>query len=126
LSGLPTTRFPDVLLTLDFECHQPFCGWELKTPTTDARDAKLLKDAVEKAQTIKAKYFVTWNMQTAIIWQTPEANRTTVTEQYKIYERTNPRITDVNDIRDPAKALLLQEMCFCLCVIYINYTMTKK
>jgi len=114
LSGLPTTRFPDVLLTLDFECHQPFCGWELKTPTTDARDAKLLKDAVEKAQTIKAKYFVTWNMQTAIIWQTPEANRTTVTEQYKIYERTNPRITDVNDIRDPAKALLLQEMCFCL------------
>jgi hypothetical protein len=112
LYGLPTTRFPDVLLTLDFECRQSFCGWELKTPKTDARDSELLKDAVEKAQTIDAKYFVTWNMQTAIIWRTPEKNRNTVTEQYKIYERSDPRITEVNDIRDPVKALLLEEMCF--------------
>ena len=112
LYGLPTVRFPDVLLALDFECRQPFCGWELKTPKTNARDKKLLKDAVEKAQTINAKYFVTWNMQTAIIWRTPEKNRTTVTEQYKIYERSDPRITDVNDIRDSVKALLLEDMCF--------------
>ena len=33
LYGLPTVKFPDVLLTLDFEGNQPFCGWELKTPT---------------------------------------------------------------------------------------------
>jgi len=111
LYGLPTTRFPDVLLTLDFECKQPFCGWELKTPETDARDSKLLKDAVEKAQTIHAKYFVTWNMQTAIIWRTPEKSRATVTEQYKVHERSDPRITEVNDIRDPVKALLLEDMC---------------
>lgn len=32
LYGLPTVKFPDVLLTLDFEGHRPFCGWELKTP----------------------------------------------------------------------------------------------
>ncbi len=112
LYGLETTRFPDVLLTLDFECRRPFCGWELKTPKTDARDSELLKDAVEKAQTINAKYFVTWNMQTAIIWRTPEKSRATVTEQYKIYERNDHRITDVNDIRDPVKSLLLQDMCF--------------
>ena len=111
LYGLETTRFPDVLLTLDFECRQPFCGWELKTPKTDARDSELLKDAVEKAQAINAKYFVTWNMQTAIIWRTPEKSRATVTEQHKIYERSDYRITDVNDIRDPVKSLLLQDMC---------------
>ncbi|MDD5134759.1 MAG: N-6 DNA methylase [Phycisphaerae bacterium] len=111
LYGLPTTRFPDVLLTLDFECRSPFCGWELKTPATAARDDKLLKDAVEKAQTIEAKYFVTWNMQTAIIWRTPEKSRATVTEQYKIQERIDHRITDVNDIRDPVKAILLEDMC---------------
>ena len=114
LYGLPTTRFPDVLLTLDFECRDSFCGWELKTPTTDARDGKLLKDAVEKAQTIKAKYFVTWNMQTAIIWRTPEKSRATVTEQYKVYERTDHRITAVDDIRDSVKALLLEDMCVSL------------
>lgn len=111
LYGLPTVKFPDVLLTLDFECREPFCGWELKTPETDARDSKLLKDAVEKAQTIKAKYFVTWNMQNAIIWRTPEKSRATVTEQYKIREIPDPRITSVDDIRDPVKALLLEDMC---------------
>jgi len=111
LYGLPTTKFPDVLLTLDFECREPFCGWELKTPETDARDSNLLKDAVEKAQTIKAKYFVTWNMQSAIIWRTPEKSRATVTEKYKIREIPDPRITSVDDIRDPVKALLLEDMC---------------
>jgi len=111
LYSLETTKFPDVLLNLDFEGRNPFCGWELKTPKTGIRDSKLLKDAVKKAQTIKAKYFVTWNMQTAIIWRTPEKNRDTVTEQYKIHERTDPRITDVNDISNPVKALLLEEMC---------------
>ena len=111
LYGLSTVRFPDVLLTLDQECKQPFCGWELKTPKTDIRDRALLKDAVEKARAIDAKYFVTWNMQTAIIWRTPEKTRTTVTKKYKINERNDHRITDVNDIRDPVKALLLQDMC---------------
>ena len=116
LYGMETVKFPDVLLTLDFECRLPFCGWELKTPKTDVRNKAFLKDAVKKAQTIDAKYFVTWNMQTAIIWRTPEKTRTTVTEEYKIPggERSDHRITDVNDIRDPVKALLLEDMCTCL------------
>jgi len=86
LYRLTKVRFPDVLLTLDFEYQRPFCGWELKTPKTDARDKKLLKDAVEKAQTIGAKHFVTWNMQTAIIWQTPEKIRAIVNENDKVRE----------------------------------------
>ncbi|HIJ51768.1 MAG TPA: N-6 DNA methylase [Planctomycetes bacterium] len=112
LYGLETVRFPDVLLTLDFACQRPFCGWELKTPTTDVRDAKLLKDAVEKAQTLKAKYFVTWNMQTAIIWRTPAKTRTTVKEKDKVREfGPDARIQSVDDIRDLQKSLLLQSMC---------------
>jgi len=112
LSGLPTVRFPDVLLTLDSECRQPFCGWELKTPVTDVRDKKLLADAVEKAQTLKAKYFVTWNMQTAIIWRTPEGTRATANENDKVREfPTLHNITDVNDIRNSIKALLLEDLC---------------
>jgi type I restriction enzyme M protein len=113
LYGLKTIKFPDVLLYLDLEYKQPNCVWELKTPETDARDSELLKDAVRKAQAIDAKYFITWNMQNAIIWRTPEKNRTTVTEQYKVSggERNDPRITSVDDIRDPIKAMLLEEMC---------------
>jgi type I restriction enzyme M protein len=111
LSGLPTVRFPDVLITLDEACEQPFCGWELKTPTTNVRDKKLLKDAVEKAQTLKAKYFVTWNMQTAIIWRTPEGTRATVNEEDKVRDFPLTVITSVDDIRDPIKAILLEDLC---------------
>jgi len=112
LYGLPTVKFPDVLLTLDFEGLCPFCGWELKTPKTDVRDKKLLKDVVEKAQTIKAKYFVTWNMQTAIIWRTPEKTRVIVNENDKIKEYgPDTRITKVDDIRDRKKADYLRERC---------------
>ncbi|MGD0078068.1 MAG: N-6 DNA methylase [Sedimentisphaerales bacterium] len=112
LYGLPTVKFPDVLLTLDFEGLRPFCGWELKTPTTDARDKKLLKDAVQKAQTIEANFFVTWNMQTAIIWRTPEKIRATVNEDDKIKEYApDTRITKVEDIRNREKADCLRDRC---------------
>ena len=112
LYGLSTVKFPDVLLTLDFEGLQPFCGWELKTPTTDIRDTNLLKDAVKKAQTIEAKHFVTWNMQTAIIWRTPEKTRAIVSEDDKKKEYpTDTRISDVEDILNRQKADCLRERC---------------
>jgi len=112
LYGLPTVKFPDVLLALDFERQNPFCGWELKTPKTDVRDKELLKDAVKKAQILKAKYFVTWNMQTAIIWRTPEGTRATVNENDKKQEfGPYHQITTVDDIRDEQKALVLESIC---------------
>ena len=112
LYDLKGVKFPDVLLTLDIECLQPFCGWELKTPKTNARDKELLKDAVKKAQTLGAKYFVTWNMQTAIIWRTPENTRAVVGEDDKQQEiGPDWRITDVNDVRDRQKADILREVC---------------
>ncbi len=112
LYGLPTVKFPDVLLTLDFECKEAFCGWELKTPTTNARDKELLKKAAKKAQALDAKYFVTWNMQTAIIWRTPEKIRATVCEEDKVRE-LGPymQIDSVDAIRDPVKSLVLENVC---------------
>jgi len=110
--GMPTVKFPDVLLTLDFECKQPFCGWELKTPTTDARNKELLTKAVEKAQALSAKYFVTWNMQTAIIWRTPEKVKATVCENDKVRE-LGPymQIDSVDAVRDPVNSLVLENVC---------------
>jgi len=112
LYGLPTVKFPDVLLTLDFECKEAFCGWELKTPTTNARDKELLKKAAKKAQALDAKYFVTWNMQTAIIWRTPEKIRATVCEEDKVRE-LGPymQIDSVDAIRNPVKSLVLENVC---------------
>ena len=112
LYSLSEVTFPDVLITLDFACQKPFCGWELKTPDTNVRDATLLKKAVKKAHTLDAKYFVTWNMQTAIIWRTPEGTRAIVDENDKKQE-FGPLygITTVDDIRDSQKALLLEDVC---------------
>ncbi len=112
LCGLPRAKFPDILLSLDFECQHPFCGWELKTPRTNVRDKALLKDAVEKAQALGAKYFVTWNMQTAIIWRTPGKMKTTVKEKDKVREfGPHPEIESVSNIRDPKKSLVMEDVC---------------
>jgi type I restriction-modification system DNA methylase subunit len=112
LYGLPTVQFPDVLVSVDFECKEPFCGWECKTPKTDARDTTLLKKAVKKAQVLGAKYFVTWNMQTAIIWRTPEKTRVVVNETDKVREiGPDWRISQVDDVRDERKAEILEETC---------------
>jgi len=117
LYGLERVLFPDVLVTLDIEGLEPFCGWELKTPTTSVRDAALLKKAVEKAQRLEAKYFVTWNMQSAVIWRTPDATRTTVTEDYRVREfGPDARIARVEDIRDGEKIEVLKETCWRLLV----------
>ena len=112
LYGLQKVKFPDVLVTFDLECQMPFCGWELKTPQTDVRDRELLENAVIKAQTLPSKYFVTWNMQTAIIWKTPEKTRATVSESDKVQELgPDYRIINVDDVRDKVKAELLRDVC---------------
>jgi len=112
LYALERVKFPDILVTLDFACQRPFCAWELKTPATDVRDKELLKNAAEKGQALNAKYFVTWNMRTAIIWRTPEKTRATVTEEDKVREfGPEPRIQCVDDIRDAQKALILEGVC---------------
>lgn len=110
LYGLPTAKFPDVLLTLDDAGEQPFCSWELKTPSTDVRDSKLLANAVEKARVLKVNYFVTWNMSSAIIWQTP--SRGPVEESHKRREYGPiPQISSAADIQDKVKYLRLKELC---------------
>jgi len=111
LYGLSTVRFPDVLITLDKECKIPFCGWELKQPTVNVRDKKLLKDALEKAQVIDAKYTVTWNMQTAVIWKVPPKTRQEIQEDDKVREYGPYPICTAESLRDPRGEEMLQEIC---------------
>jgi len=111
LYGLNTVRFPDVLLTLDKECKMPFCGWELKTPLTDIRDKGLLKDVYEKAKAIKAKYCVTWNMTSAILWRVPGNTNAFITEADKIREYPSLPILSVDDLRNEENSTQLENLC---------------
>ncbi|MBF0520542.1 MAG: SAM-dependent DNA methyltransferase, partial [Nitrospirae bacterium] len=67
------TRFPDIQICLNRQSNQGFCGWELKTPVTPVDNDELLNNAAEKARSMSADYFVTWNMTNAVIWRTPYA-----------------------------------------------------
>lgn len=74
LEVLDSRKFPDVALWLNREARMGFCFWELKTPETKILDSRLLKNAWEKTVAINGKYFVTWNMQQAAIWELTEDN----------------------------------------------------
>jgi len=97
LKVLDTTKYPDVLLWINYTSKMGYCGWELKTPTTKADDPKLLKDASGKAQTMGAEYFVTWNMRDAIIWRTPKPGETVKAENR---EKQYPQLIDINGVED--------------------------
>jgi len=110
LYGPPTTRFPDVLLTLDEAARQPFCGWELKTPSTDPRDSDLLENAVEKARALNARYFVTWNMVWAILWTVPPRGPVTEENCVRPYGPI-PQVRTEDDLREGVVYNRLKEIC---------------
>ena len=70
-----THLFIDVVLWLNREAKLAFCLFELKTPETAVHDSALLENARVKANALKVKYFVTWNMQELVIWEIKDEGR---------------------------------------------------
>ena len=104
------TKFPDVQIWLNRQAGLGFCGWELKTPTTLSDDQTLLKDAQEKALAMNASYFVTWNMQKAIIWRMPLAGLPITSEcRLKTYPVIS-QITIPDDLWVKSKEILLKDL----------------
>lgn len=94
------TKFPDVLLFIDKVSGIVFNGWELKFPDTEADNAEMLKNALEKAERLKSDSFVTWNGTEAIIWKITDDNYTiSGLEKLKVYPKEKD-ITKRNDLAD--------------------------
>ena len=70
-----TRGFPDVVLWLNRAAKQAFCIWELKTPETSIYDSELLERAREKSNALGLKYFLTWNMREAALWEVKNGGR---------------------------------------------------
>lgn len=103
------TRFPDVQVWLNRRAGQGFCGWELKTPETAVDDPILLMGATEKAQAMRADYFVTWNMRDAVIWRTPQKGAE-ATREHRAYNYTPIyQITCPDDLWVESKKILLRD-----------------
>ncbi|MBF0538325.1 MAG: N-6 DNA methylase [Nitrospirae bacterium] len=102
------TCFPDVMVWLNRQGQQGFCGWELKTPSTAVDDQELLENAAQKARTMRADYFVTWNMVEAVIWRTPLLPQKVAREhRLKTYDPV-AQITTPDDLWVESRRLLLR------------------
>lgn len=94
------TKFPDVLLFTDKVSGIVFNGWELKFPDTEADNAEMLENALEKAERLQSDSFVTWNGTEAIIWKINDDNYSlSGLEKLKVYPKEKD-ITKRNDLAD--------------------------
>lgn len=94
------TKFPDVLLFTDKVSGIIFNGWELKFPDTEADNAEMLENALEKAERLKSDSFVTWNGTEAIIWKIKDDKYTLSSlEKLKVYPKEKD-ISNRNDLAD--------------------------
>lgn len=94
------TKFPDVLLFIDKISGVVFNGWELKFPDTQADNAEMLENALEKAERLQSDSFVTWNGTEAIIWKINDDNYSLLgLEKLKVYPKEKD-ITNRNDLSD--------------------------
>ncbi|MEO5357767.1 MAG: SAM-dependent methyltransferase [Nitrospirae bacterium YQR-1] len=102
------TRFPDIQIWLNRQANEGFCGWELKTPATAVDDDELLNNAAEKARSMCADYFVTWNMANAVIWRTPYSlEAVSRVHRLKTYEPVS-QVTTSDDLWVVSKRELLK------------------
>jgi type I restriction-modification system DNA methylase subunit len=108
LKGTSTTKYPDVLLWLNHAAQVCFCGWELKPPTVPVDESELLKNAAEKAQTIGAGYFVTWNMRDTIIWKTPKQGENVKAEHREKQYASLITINHADDLKNAQHKITLK------------------
>jgi hypothetical protein len=71
-------QFPDVILWAARAANHALVSCELKGTETSARDAALLKNAVEKCENLDIKVLVTWNMIEAIVWSVKDGTAETL------------------------------------------------
>ncbi|MCK4224169.1 MAG: SAM-dependent DNA methyltransferase [candidate division Zixibacteria bacterium] len=65
-----TTKFPDGVIWKNKTTGEASLLFEIKNPTWDASNTRLVDIAGKKAYELGTKYFATWNMKDFILWET--------------------------------------------------------
>jgi type I restriction enzyme M protein len=65
-----TTKFPDGVIWKNKRTQEAALLFEIKNPTWDASNTRLVDIAGKKAYELGTKYFATWNMRDFILWET--------------------------------------------------------
>ncbi len=115
------TKFPDVILWANKAQEKAVATIELKDTNTAVDNAEFLSNGILKAKSLRAKYFVTWNVRQTILWDISgskpkrlqvypplltvrsieDINIPQVHKQ--LYERTQEIMSDFNDIVSTGK-----------------------
>jgi type I restriction enzyme M protein len=85
-------KYPDIVIW-DDTGEKVACLIELKTPTISAYDEELVEDALRKSTDAGIPFFVTWNINKLVLWETFRPG-TTLLERRLLHE-------DVLEIKDP-------------------------
>lgn len=78
---------PDIIIFR--EAGFPFCAWETKRPKQSAYQVELFTKAKKYAETEGLPYFVTFNMNTLVLWKTFEEGVKLVDRRFKEYKIGN-------------------------------------
>ena len=97
-TDIGTIKYPDIVIW-DNTGEKVVCLIELKTPIISAYDEKLIEDALNKSVNAGIPFFVTWNINKLVLWETfrPE---TTLLERRLLHED----VLEIKDLRELTKA----------------------
>jgi type I restriction enzyme M protein len=91
-------RYPDIVIW-DESGEKVACLIELKPPTISPYDEKLVEDALNKSVVAGIPFFVTWNVNKLILWETFKPG-TNLLERRLYYKD----VLDIKDLRDLTKS----------------------
>ena len=90
-------RYPDIVIW--DENGKIACLIELKTPVTDVYDDSLVEDALKKASLAGIPFFVTWNINKLVLWETFKEG-TSLLDRRLLHED----VLDIKDLKDLTRA----------------------
>jgi len=91
-------KYPDIVIWNGTE-EKVVCLIELKTPMISAYDEELVEDALKKSTDAGIPFFVTWNINKLVLWETFRPG-TTLLERRLLHED----VLEIKDLRELGKS----------------------
>lgn len=92
-----TTKFPDGVIWKNKATGEASLLFEIKNPSWDASNTRLVDIACKKAYELGTKYFATWNMRDFILWETFRAG-VPLYDRHKEWYKNIILVKDISEV----------------------------
>jgi len=92
-----STKFPDGVIWKNKATGEASLLFEIKNPTWDASNTRLVDIAGKKAYELGTKYFATWNMRDFILWETFRSG-VPLYDRHKAWYRNIIWVKDITEV----------------------------